>query len=406
VIKKPIDQIEKSDIEQLVSDQVPEGLQLDYKEALPGDSREEKRELLCDVSAFANTSGGDLIYGIVERRDDGKPTGVPERIAGLSGVNADQETLRIQSIIRDGIEPTLLGVQVKSISGFGLGPVIIVRVMASWARLHMVTPQGSGKGNPQFYGRHSGGKHRLDVHEIRAGFLASESQAVRIRNFRAERLSMILAGDTPVPLRDWPKTVLHIYPASALTNLESVDVVAVREKSPTPFRPIGDTGYGGRFNLDGVLFFDRRADGRSCGYTQVFRSGAVEAVDAWLLSPREDESGRVDRFIPSGIYERDIAASVGSYLRGLHAQGIEPPAIIMLTLLGVLGYSMSAGGIRRLYAPKPIERRDLLLPDVLVTGYEEQPTAFMKPAFDALWQSCDWPGSQNYNENGEWDPKW
>ena len=52
---------------------------LDYKERLPGDSDEDKRELLADVTAFANTAGGDLLYGVRERREENRAPASPRR---------------------------------------------------------------------------------------------------------------------------------------------------------------------------------------------------------------------------------------------------------------------------------------------------------------------------------------
>ena len=98
--------IDKNAIDQLVADGVSEEQQLDYKEQLPGRAPSDKKEFLADVSAFANSSGGDLVFGIVERRDaDGKPTGVPEAATGVGAVNSDTELLRLGNMIRDGIAP-------------------------------------------------------------------------------------------------------------------------------------------------------------------------------------------------------------------------------------------------------------------------------------------------------------
>jgi predicted HTH transcriptional regulator len=75
-------------IEGLIESEVPESLSLDYKQQLPSDQKEEKREFLYDVAALANSAGGDLIYGIVERRaDDDKATGVPDRLLGIQFAN-------------------------------------------------------------------------------------------------------------------------------------------------------------------------------------------------------------------------------------------------------------------------------------------------------------------------------
>jgi predicted HTH transcriptional regulator len=67
MISKPIDKIEWSDLESLIDDQISERRTIDYKRSLPSNSDDDKKNFLYDVSSFANTVGGDLIYGIVEQ---------------------------------------------------------------------------------------------------------------------------------------------------------------------------------------------------------------------------------------------------------------------------------------------------------------------------------------------------
>jgi predicted HTH transcriptional regulator len=69
MIPKPLDHITEADLQALISDAVPEGRTIEYKRALPGNSDGEKKEFLADISSFANTSGGDLIYGMDESAD-------------------------------------------------------------------------------------------------------------------------------------------------------------------------------------------------------------------------------------------------------------------------------------------------------------------------------------------------
>ncbi len=62
--EQPLEAIDAAALARLVADRVPEGRHLEYKETLPGDSERDKREFLADISAFANSAGGDLIYGV------------------------------------------------------------------------------------------------------------------------------------------------------------------------------------------------------------------------------------------------------------------------------------------------------------------------------------------------------
>src|SRR5262249_4589910 len=151
---------------------------------LPRGREQDRFELPGDVSSFANSFGGDLIYGIVDKRENDNPTGIPESAPGLAALKggAGPTILQIEQIIRSNIAPRIPGIRIKSIDGFPNGPVLLVRVPKSYAAPHMVKHGDSGR----FYSRTSQGKYILDVGEIRAAFALSESLPERIRQFRAE----------------------------------------------------------------------------------------------------------------------------------------------------------------------------------------------------------------------------
>jgi predicted HTH transcriptional regulator len=58
----------RDDLQRLIDDEIQESLTLDYK-ASPALAKDSKsRDELCkDVSAFANSAGGQIIYGIEEK---------------------------------------------------------------------------------------------------------------------------------------------------------------------------------------------------------------------------------------------------------------------------------------------------------------------------------------------------
>ena len=63
---KSLELVGWNDLVLLVEGQVRESPVLDYKGALPASTDAGKKELMADVSAMANSSGGVILYGIPE----------------------------------------------------------------------------------------------------------------------------------------------------------------------------------------------------------------------------------------------------------------------------------------------------------------------------------------------------
>lgn len=395
MIHKPFDLIDKEDVLALVSTGVPERRTLDYKQTLPGTSDGERKEFLSDVSSFANAAGGDLLYGVPELRDqDGDPTGIPGPVDGLSDINADQVIGRLENMARDGIAPRISGIRMKPIHGFSKGPVILVRMPKSWAAPHMVT----FKSHSRFYSRNSRGKYPLDVTEIRAAFALSEALPERIRRFRDERIARIVADETPAPLLPNPKIVLHILPVAALDPTTRLDVVAAKDRVQS-LRPMCFGKCTVRYNFDGLLSvaIDRQQSPTCPAYAQLFRSGAIEAVEALMLALDPQ-----DKSVPADLFEQRLVSGLVDYLKFEQDLGVEPPIFVMLSLLGVRDYTIQTR--HRYYETEnlPIDRDVLLLPDILVDDYAARGEDLLRPAFDALWQSAGWAGSKNYKDDGTW----
>jgi predicted HTH transcriptional regulator len=181
---RPLESVDEAELQALVENKVSEHKTLEYKRSLPGNSDKDKKEFLADVSSLANAVGGHLIYGIKEEE------GVPTEVCGVPTDNVDAEILRLESIIRHGIDPRIPGLLTHAVRLETGRHVIIIRSPRSWAQPHMVIYGGSSR----FYSRDSRGKYGLDVRQIGAAFALSATTADRIRNFRLERLGMIVSG--------------------------------------------------------------------------------------------------------------------------------------------------------------------------------------------------------------------
>jgi Putative DNA-binding domain len=110
---------DRTSFQKLVDAQVEETLTLEYK-ASPALTRDSKNvlEVCKDVSAMANSAGGQIIYGILEDRKTHKPLGVDD------GVTDEKITREwIHQILGSNIHPRLDGLTVQRIplseTGFG-----------------------------------------------------------------------------------------------------------------------------------------------------------------------------------------------------------------------------------------------------------------------------------------------
>jgi predicted HTH transcriptional regulator len=117
--------ISQADLQELVDAQVPEGVRLEFKLESYGKSDSDKRELLKDVTAFANSHGGHLIIGVKEDE------GVATEIVGVD-INADTELLRIEQIIRNAVEPSISGLRIRAIPLSNSNKAFLLRIPKSW----------------------------------------------------------------------------------------------------------------------------------------------------------------------------------------------------------------------------------------------------------------------------------
>jgi hypothetical protein len=110
----------KADLERLIIDGVKENLTLDYKASSALGKENKQRDELCkDVTAFANSAGGQIVYGVEE--DKNLPTKVDD--------GADPAITRewIEQVIGSRVQPRIEGLVITPIKlAKGLGFVLTI----------------------------------------------------------------------------------------------------------------------------------------------------------------------------------------------------------------------------------------------------------------------------------------
>ncbi|QTA85715.1 AlbA family DNA-binding domain-containing protein [Desulfonema magnum] len=116
------------DLEKLIKAGIPESLYLDFK-ASPALSKKKLNEICKDVSSFANSDGGVLVYGILEKDD------LPYELD--NGV--DTKTINrewIDQILSTHIIPTIEGIEVNEIKKSNQHSYFVVSIPKSFRGPH------------------------------------------------------------------------------------------------------------------------------------------------------------------------------------------------------------------------------------------------------------------------------
>ena len=385
MIPRPLNDIAEADLIALISNGVAEGRTIDYKRTLPGGSDADKKEFLADISSFANSGGGDVVYGMDETG------GIPTQVVALQSGDPDAEIRRLDSIIGAGLSPRIR-YHIRTVVTSS-GPVVVIRVERSWNGPHRVIFGGHDK----FYGRNSAGKYPLDVNEVRAAFTLSNTATERIRSFRTDRLIALANNQTPLPFMESPKIVMHCIPLEAFAGEPQLDLRPLYDQTPR-WPPMGTTTFNRRLNLDGLLIYGIH---QPCfSYTQVYRTGVLEAVQGNLLA-REYE-GHV--FIPSQAYEEYILSYFRQALQLLQTIGCGAPLAVALSLLGTKGLRM---GVDRydLMSGFTIAEDNIVLPETVIEDFGTPAEKILKPMFDLVWNACGHRESLNFDADGNWRPR-
>jgi hypothetical protein len=177
---KPIQELAEADIRTLIEREVGESRILDYKREMYSNSDADKRDLACDISAFANSNGGFLIVGIECDEENNKPVEVV-------GVDNNGLEARIESVCLDRIDEPLSNGRDYRLEIIPLANtdhvVLVIQIFESLRAPHMVSFQKQR----YFYVRHGRQSRPADINDLRALFEKVQGYMSKAEIFIAER---------------------------------------------------------------------------------------------------------------------------------------------------------------------------------------------------------------------------
>ena len=393
-IDKDIKNITKEDLKNLVRNHKQEDSFLDFKRDLYGKTDTDKKELLKDVSAFANGSGGEIIIGIEEDNYSQAKT-----LCGFTTTNISVEKNRIEQIIMNGLEPKLDTFKVRYIHIGNHRFVMIIRIEHSPLFPHMVSFQRFNK----FYIRKSDKNLLLDVYELRNLFLKSENFMQEIRKYNQDKIKNILEKNAILPTIEAPKILINFIPFDAFTRQTYLDLAKSNLKINFPEQ---------RINFDGLLAYQMNDKGIN-SYAQIHRNGIIEFLSSSnkvfdiinnpfvIANNLATEKLKIIYGEKNG-FEYYLIRKSYEFINILKKLKVQTPIYIFISIIDAKGYRILYKNNNEEKITNAIDRNILSIPELELKRYDNDLKSIIIMAFNMIWNACGEKESINFDNQGKW----
>jgi len=396
-IVKSLDSLNWDDIGRLLNNKVQESKTLDYKEELNLQGDGASKEFLFDLSSFANTEGGLIIFGIREKKDkDGKNTGLPEEIIGIKYANFEQIRSHMEDLAKNGLEPGINNLGIREIENDNKR-VLVIRVPRRLLLPHMVTYRGTNK----FYRRRNTGKYPVDVYELKNLFVEYDELNNNATSFVNFRFNEVSKGDFLPNLDLYGIFLLHVIPLGYqkdvlfdFTNTNDLNYLK------TNLRPYRTDGWSKQFNLNGLLNFGKYSGNEIQSYVQCFRNGSLEYYTTLLHFIQNQDKNELS--FSGGYMETLAITSVDEAINLYKRFSIEAPFAIFIMIHNPIDdKTIIDTGDNRMFNKSFISKKPLRLPPIVIENHDVDIERELKPIFDIFWQAVGYEKSPSYHESGD-----
>lgn len=372
-----------------------ESSSLDYKTAWYDETEGGRKEFAKDVSAFANKSGGLLIIGVKETN------GLPAEVPGIPADTVDRKLLWLESVARTGIVPHLPGIAFVAFENDGKQLVAIE--VPCGADLPYEVPAAGAR----FFVREERSVRTMSREEIKFAVRREADLNQRIAAFSDERWRALRGhapGESKVLQQGQGACQLIVFPIFEGSFEYRFDIPSIKSRFPNyPEFNRGEI-YNPRATLDGLEY--RKSDlqdGRLQGYARLFRHGAIQVADGYVMDFRERERGPLPH--PGRALMDGLLNSIKHGVETCQSVTGAETFLIDFRILTRVGYRITFfrdpfgdhGGAAD---------RDELLFDAHVLNVEEgwaqKLPGLCKPLLDQVWQAFGFDDCRYFDKAGQY----
>jgi len=345
------------DLDNFIRNKRSEDRFLEFKSKVTIDGN-EKFELCRDVVAFANSDGGDIVYGFEAIN------GSEYSIVGIEG-NFDDLKLRIQQILNSNVEPKLLGLDIYEIK-----KCLVISISRSWNAPHAIKLEGS---KYQFPYRTDSGKAYFDIPTLKDEIMKNTKLTHDIHKLVNYRINVFLKENVN-EFKDENKifTLVHLVPLSSFYSREIIDVQALnndsRKKGYDNLLPFGvkpGENVAGLLNLEGLRIF--RPEYSKTVQNQFFRNGGIEA--RYSFGPIIASN---DRYIDEKKFESDLCEGLKRCMDFFKQQNIYGDIIVFINLFNIKNCYLTRNAKERDPPPHAINQDRVDLGNIIVKPDETE----------------------------------
>ena len=376
----------EADLQALVDNGVAESHLIEYKAELPGGTDRDRKDFLADVSAFANSGGGCILYGVETVRDaEQHDTGIPSNLRGLPGANMDQTKQRLESMLQDGLSPPLRSTvkfQSIPISKAGDG-ILVLGIPASFSAPHRVVFQKTNR----FFRRSETGNYEPEMTELKRMFLETTAWSEEAEQFRLDRIEKVRVRRR-INANVNSSVFIHALPLGRLGG-GYIDLKPHERAMIPTLAPPGGGSWSYRFNVDGFMTYTADTNWQLDSYTQWFRFGGIEGYASSFVRSYKGQGQEYPIFDARGLTIK-IENYVPEALKSLvELFDHTPPFAVGISVHGVNGaYIVIDQGTMG----KPIDQDEVVPPLAIVDDIDPVNVRnALKPLIDTLWQSGGFP---------------